>query len=100
MIKPTIHLNGTHPQDLADGYVAALRAVNDAIDAVSNVEFNARDYYVHGPDAWKQAVKEMRERVVVLEKLSAEFLDLASHCQDAADEREARSKAAAERGRV
>jgi ferritin len=44
MIKPTIHLNGTSPERLFEGYINAYRAVDAAIEALANVEFHSRDY--------------------------------------------------------
>lgn len=58
MILPTIHRNGTSPEDLRDGYTAAYTAVREAIEAVQKVEFNARDYYTQGPGAFDAAMEE------------------------------------------
>jgi hypothetical protein len=59
---PTIHMNGTGATMLVDGYEAASSALQAFQDAFDRVEFNARDYYVQGPDAWSQALDE-REAV-------------------------------------
>jgi hypothetical protein len=92
MIKPIIHLNGTSGQELADGYLAAYTAVNDALDAIRQIEFNARDYYPIGMDKWVEAQQEMTARIAALQKVSTEFLDLAIHCQNIVDARAARSQ--------
>lgn len=55
---PTVHLNGTSRQMLSDGYFNAYRKLQDAIRAFSEIEFNARDYYVAGPGAWPRASTE------------------------------------------
>jgi hypothetical protein len=55
---PTIHLNGTSRQTLTDGYFAAHQRLCEAIAAFQTIEFNARDYYVAGPDAWSAAYTE------------------------------------------
>lgn len=52
---PTVHLNGTSHKDLYNGYEEAYHAVRAAQEAISNIEFNARDYYVQGPEAWTAA---------------------------------------------
>jgi len=55
---PTVHLNGTSRQMLADGYLNAQRKLRDAIDAFHAIEFNARDYDVAGSGAWPAAVTQ------------------------------------------
>jgi hypothetical protein len=58
---PTIHLNGTSRETLAEGYDAAEDALYDLIQAFGGIEFNARDYYVQGPTAWTAAVEARQE---------------------------------------
>jgi hypothetical protein len=55
---PTIHLNGTSRVTLIEGYLAASRALSDAIRAFDAIEFNCRDYYVQPSGAWATAVTE------------------------------------------
>jgi len=55
---PSIHLNGTSRVTLLDGYLHAYQLLCQASDALNSVEFNARDYYVQGPDAWSRATTE------------------------------------------
>lgn len=52
---PSIHLNGTSRQMLASGYHEAYRKLIEFRDAFASIEFNARDYYVQGPEAFSQA---------------------------------------------
>ena len=52
---PTVHLNGTSAKDLWAGYEAAYDAVRAAQEALGKIEFNARDYYVQGADAFTKA---------------------------------------------
>lgn len=52
---PTVHLNGTGRKMLADDYGTAYRALQAAIQAFQTIEFNARDYYVQGQDAFSHA---------------------------------------------
>lgn len=59
---PTIHLNGTSPQELWTGYEAAYDAVRAAQEALGNIEFNARDYYVQSDDAFSKARDHRNEQ--------------------------------------
>ena len=58
---PLVHLNGTGIKTLTEGYSAADDALHDFIAAFGNIEFNARDYYPAGPDAWGKAVDARQE---------------------------------------
>ena len=79
---PTIHLNGTGKQDLLDGYIAAFLAVDAAVDALTRVEFNARDYYVQGPDAYTAARAERRAQFAALGNVGAELREIAASISD------------------
>jgi hypothetical protein len=48
---PTIYLNGTGPQSLADEYHAVYRAIGRASDALQAATCNARDFYPQGDAA-------------------------------------------------
>lgn len=61
-VLPTLHSNGTSQKMLADGYDLAADKLYDFAKAWGAIEFNARDYYVQGPDAWTAALEE-REAV-------------------------------------
>jgi hypothetical protein len=50
---PLIHLNGTSRNNLIDGYDKAAYALSDFENAFDAIEFNARDYYPKGPDAFE-----------------------------------------------
>ncbi len=76
MKVPTIHLNGTGKEMLVRGYEEAHRAIREAQKALSNVEFNPRDYYVQGPGAWTEAVMEMDARLIALGKVEKEIEDI------------------------
>ena len=82
---PLIHMNGTAAKDLFEGYRAAMDAVQDADDAIKRLEFNARDYYPQGPEAWEKAREEMTERRKKLSEIHADFLAIAIHIQDTAN---------------
>jgi len=63
---PTVHLNGTSAKDLWEGYEAAYDAVRAAQDALRKIEFNARDYYVQGNDAYSKARDHRTEQFIKL----------------------------------
>ncbi len=73
MRKPTLHLNGTGKKMLTEGYRQAYEALREAEKAMSGIEFNARDYYVQGPEAWTEAVKEMATRFAMIGKVKKEI---------------------------
>ena len=92
MTLPTIHLNGTSPEMLRRGYEDARLAVSAAMQALSRIEFNARDYYVQGPAAWRVADDEMQARYVALEKVGDELARIENHVKDAIDAWEAQKR--------
>lgn len=57
LTMPTVHMNGTGLETLQVGYNAVDDALYDLTEAWGRVEFNPRDYYVQGPDAWDKALK-------------------------------------------
>ena len=89
MTYPTIHTNGTGAQMLLDGYTAAANACYVAEQAIIAIEFNGRDYYPQGPDAWKQASTEYAERLAKIHAVRHELLAISGHIQDLIDVREA-----------
>ena len=88
MTFPTVHLNGTSAETLIEGYCNARTAVMAAQDALAQIEFNARDYYVKGPDAYPAARKEHTARLAALAKIADELLQIAMDVQDQQQERE------------
>ena len=73
---PTIHLNGTGKETLISGYHEAYDALRKVENALSDIEFNPRDYYVQGPDAWPEAVKEMDSRKLKIYEVKKEIEDI------------------------
>ena len=55
---PTIHMNGTSAKMLMEGYDALSFALLEAAQAFGKCEFNGRDYYPQGPEAWTAARDE------------------------------------------
>lgn len=66
---PTVHMNGTSRQTLLDGYLAASDAVERLREAMAGIEFNARDYYVEGPEAWDRALTSRSDAVWMMNSL-------------------------------
>jgi len=64
---PSIHLNGTGRRMLTEDYTTAYHALQTAIRAFQSIEFNARDYYTQGADAFYQA---RSQRDIQLQHLS------------------------------
>lgn len=72
---PTVHLNGTGYKDLWNGYEAAYEAVRAAQAAISNIEFNARDYYVQDADAFSKARDHRNEQRQALAQVEEYLLE-------------------------
>ena len=58
---PLVHLNGTGIKTLTEGYDDADDTLQGFIDSFGSIEFNARDYYPLGPEAWEKAVDARSE---------------------------------------
>jgi hypothetical protein len=78
---PTVHRNGTSRTDLADGWNSAGEALQDFIKAYEQIEFNSRDYYVQGPEAWSVALEHRREMNLKIRELMDYIDDHRSHLQ-------------------
>jgi hypothetical protein len=72
-MTPTVHLNGTGRETLLKEVVDAAHAVDAAWTALAAMTVHARDYYLQGPNALRQAEREHRER---LEAIRAVYDDL------------------------
>jgi hypothetical protein len=71
---PLIHLNGSGREPLFTDYLNAWEKLRDAVTALEKVEFNARDYYPLGMDAFDKARNE-RARVFSLLKDAESYLE-------------------------
>lgn len=58
---PTVHLGGTSHKMLTQDYEDAYFAFKTFTKAFGRIEFNARDYFVQGPEAWMAAVEARME---------------------------------------
>lgn len=88
MRKPSIHLNGSDPKSLFDGYYAALQAVQTAQAKLAQCAPHGRDYYVQEPtpgigkDAASEAMDEHRQRLLWLENIERDLERLTLHVID------------------
>jgi len=60
-VNPILHINGSSLKSLNDSYAAADKALHEFIQNWQRIEFNARDYYPQGPDAYPAARDERDE---------------------------------------
>jgi hypothetical protein len=77
MEKPTIHLNGSDPQTLLDGYLDTVDAIGVAINALQKCYPNGRDYYPQGDSAIREALQEQNARFTALDKVRNELFEIA-----------------------
>ena len=80
MILPTLHLNGTSSESLADGYAEAMKHLRAAMRALDACSPNARDYYPQGPAAYGQAAREHEARAKSVRAVATELQALLEHC--------------------
>lgn len=90
MIKPIIHTDGTSGEELFEQYLAAYHAINDAMDKVMKATPNGRDYYCH--QDFNTALKEHKDRLIALNCVKLDMLELAEHCRDIMDDINRRKK--------
>lgn len=76
MRKPTIHLNGTSRNALADQLRDAAYALADAIGALAKAAPHGRDYYVQGAEAINEAIDEHNARLEKLRSVYAELVEI------------------------
>ena len=67
MMKPSIHLNGSAPETLLEGYTEALRAVRDAIEKLAATAPHGRDYYTQVAGGASAAYYEALDEHEILE---------------------------------
>lgn len=87
IIAPTVHMNGSSPDHLAEAYAEAHNAIRIALERLAAASPNARDYYVQPGDAFGRASAEHRTRVQRIESVRAEIEALAENVMDQKDER-------------
>ena len=62
---PVVHMNGSGLKTLKESYDAAGEKIEDFVEAWGKIEFNARDYYPSGPEAY-EAAREHRYKIAHL----------------------------------
>lgn len=82
LVKPTIHLNGTGRKSFEKQYEDASQALNNALEALSEMTPNGRDYYVQSNAAFAEAVVQHRARMAKLIEVKAEVDALWEHLVD------------------
>lgn len=90
--NPTIHLNGTSGKDLEESYGNAADKLEDFCEAWGQIEFNARDYYVQGPEAYTAARKERDEAAAKIREVRAYLQRIRESISDQMIERERRAR--------
>ena len=79
---PTIHLNGTGARTLLAGYDQAYDALHAFQNVMREIEFNARDYYVNGPQSWEAACEARCEINLKIKDIEAYITIHMMHIQD------------------
>ena len=77
---------------LKEGYLEAWRTLGEARESLQRVEFNGRDYYPQGPEAWAKARNEHADRFARIDALRAELMLILEHAQVSIDEKEQRER--------
>lgn len=79
---PTVHLNGTPRERLLEQATAAMQALREAVTALQGMSPNGRDYYPQGSAVFEEAMREQREREMVLVTMHDE---ISAWCERVAD---------------
>ena len=79
---PSIHLNGTSRDKLFEQYSDATAALRVAIKKLEDASPNARDYYLQGPSAYKEAEIQHNARILQLQGVMKEIYAILEHISD------------------
>lgn len=79
MQLPQININGTERSDLLEDYMAARRALQRAVEALSAASPHGRDYQTCPAGAFYVAQQEHADRLVKVRQVMAEIETLAEH---------------------
>lgn len=77
MMVPTIHRNGTTRQELLRQQVAAMNAIDTALEAMGKASPHGRDFYPQSPSAFLTAAAEHQARVEALQGVRDQLMQLA-----------------------
>jgi len=80
---PTIHSNGTSKEALLAQVDAAHSALRNALEALSMMSPNARDYYPQGHAAFSVACQEHEARLAAVRKVWLDIEDFANRINGA-----------------
>lgn len=75
MRLPSKHSNGTGKDILIKQYDELSTAFNNFVKKWEEIDFNARDYYIQGPEAWREASSER-------ENLSKKLIDVSLYINE------------------
>ena len=81
MILPTIHMNGNSRGALLSQYQDVRNPLVGAFDAMKQIQFHPRDYYVQGDEAFNAAYKERSEVYTDLRKIIDYFETHVNHIE-------------------
>jgi hypothetical protein len=87
---PTLHLNGSHPNDLLEAQLAAMNACRALLAALPQP--NPRDYYPQGEGAFAAAVAQYEAQVVAVREVLTQLEAVAEHIHDERDQRDQRRR--------
>jgi ferredoxin-NADP reductase len=82
MRAPTVHLNGTSKEMLLEQVCDAGHALRKALEAMREAAPNGRDYYVQGPEAFKEAAEEHAARDRQVREVLKQYENLAEKIAD------------------
>lgn len=87
LTKPTIHLNGSSAETLAEGYALAESELRKGLEALQATAPHGRDYYV-APGALEKAETEHHERLARIQSVIEELKELRRHVVVSAEKRQ------------
>lgn len=73
---PLVHLNGDSRQNLEGNFANPIHAINDAIRSLEEHSPHGRNYYPFGDNAYAKAAAEHAARIVKLESVRNELLEI------------------------
>lgn len=79
MRLPTIHINGTHRNNLLEGLSKVSSTLGDALYAMRRASPNARDYYPQGQEAFAEAASGHASRIERISSVAAEIEAMIEH---------------------
>ena len=81
LLMPTVHINGTSREALAEGYIEQIDAIREALRVLAENAPNPRDYYPQGREAFKNANDQQQSRLASLTAIYDELHRIAENIQ-------------------